>query len=414
METTIEKENKPDNLDGRSWYVNIGLVVTTFLVYLYSNRVPAHYYDYSFRVAENFLHGRIGLLEKQPSWLNEMIPFEGLYYSAFPLGSVLTMLPFSFLKFIGLIKDMPAASIAALTASLICVFLILIARKYEVTLLRKTMLIAAILFGTFMWTNLTVAGAWQLALGFAMLGELGAIYFTVYDRRPILAGFFFALAFGNRTEVILTAPIFMYLLSRENFKINSPASYVKDWKAVAGFCIVPFALGIATLYYNFIRFHHFGDFGYARIPGVLQEPWYRHGIFALAYIPYNMQEMLYTPWKTLKTFPYLVPTGFGGAIWWSSPFIFLLFRTGAKDKALKYTAWVAIVLMTFLLWIHGNPGGWQFSYRYAMVLLPWFFVILLENSPKKISAIEWALFVIAIIANAYATWLFHWTKYVTP
>ena len=63
-----------------------------------------------------------------------------------------------------------------------------------------------------MWANETMAGAWQLALGWAMLGELGAIYYTVYDRRPFLAGLFFALAFGNRTEILLTAPIFMFLL----------------------------------------------------------------------------------------------------------------------------------------------------------------------------------------------------------
>lgn len=393
---------------------NICLVFGTFLIYFFSNPNPSHYYNYTFLVAENFFHGRVGLVGKQPSWLNEMIPFEGLYYSAFPFGSVLTMLPFSFLKFIGLIKDMPGAFIGALTAALICVFLILIAGKYELPTTRKILLSAGVLFGTWMWTNLTFGGAWQLALGFAMLGELGAIYFSVYNRRPILAGLFFALAFGNRTEIILTAPVFMYLLSRENLQWSSPATYFKDWKAVAGFCIVPFVLGVTTLNYNFIRFHHFGDFGYARIPGVLQEPWYRYGIFALSYIPYNVQEMLYTPWRVLANFPYLVPTGFGGAIWWSSPFIILLFRPGAKDKTLKYTAWAAIVLMTFLLWIHGNPGGWQFSYRYAMVLLPWFFVILLENSPKKISALEWILFGLAFIANAYATWLFHWTKYVTP
>src|SRR3954454_9708515 len=71
-----------------------------------------------------------------------------------------------------------------------------------------------ILFGTFTWANLTFEGAWQLALGFAMLGELGAIYFSAFDRRPLLAGIFFAVAFGNRTECLLTAPILLYLLNR--------------------------------------------------------------------------------------------------------------------------------------------------------------------------------------------------------
>jgi hypothetical protein len=203
-------------------------------------------------------------------------------------------------------------------------------------------------------------------------------------------------------------------LSREKIKISEPLSYLKEWKPVALFCLVPFALGTATLFYNYLRFHSFGDFGYARIPGVLEEPWYRHGIFALAYIPYNFGEMLYTPWRRLGNFPYLVPTGFGGAIWWSSPFLLLLLRFGAKDKILKYTAWAAIVLMTFLLWTHGNAGGWQFSYRYAMVLLPWMYLILLETSSEETSALEWVLYILSFAANIFATWLFHWTDYVKP
>ena len=33
-----------------------------------------------------------------------------------------------------------------------------------------------------------------------MLGEAAAIWFTAYKPHPFLAGAFFALAFGNRTE----------------------------------------------------------------------------------------------------------------------------------------------------------------------------------------------------------------------
>ncbi len=34
---------------------------------------------------------------------------------------------------------------------------------------------------------------------------------------------------------------------------------------------------------------------------------------------------------------------------------------------------------------HGNPGGWQFSYRYATILLPWMFLLLAGNGPAKLS-----------------------------
>jgi len=198
----------------------IFFVVGTGIVYFFSNPNPQFYYDYTFRVAANFFDGRIGFTEKPPTWLNEFVPFENYYYSVFPFGSVLTMLPFAVLKIAGLVTEMPAALISAITTSGIAGFLFLISAHYQYTWRKRMLISAAILFGSWMWTNLAMAGAWHLALGFAMLGELGAIYFTIYNRKPLLAGMFFALAFGNRTEILLTAPIFMFLLFRKDFQLE--------------------------------------------------------------------------------------------------------------------------------------------------------------------------------------------------
>ncbi len=412
------------------------LIIGAGVIYYFSNPNPQHYYDYTFRVAENLLYGRIGIAEKPPSWLNEFVPFENYYYSVFPFGSVLTMLPLAFLKIIGIITDAPAALISAITTSGICIFLFLISAQYEYTWRKRILISMSILFGSWMWTNLAMAGAWHLALGFAMLGELGAIYFTVFNRKPLLAGLFFALAFGNRTEILLNAPVFIFLILKDNFRSGNAEAKTKDEKAknkahkptsdleitnhkpqtlnLAEFCVVPFILGVLTLIYNYVRFHSFTDFGYARIPGVLDEPWYRYGIFSVSYIPLNIQEMLYTPWKRVADYPYLVPTGFGGSIWWSSPFILFALRFGARSKVLKYSSWAAIIILTFVLWTHGNPGGWQFGYRYAMILLPWLFVILLENSPEEITPLEWFAYIASLVVNAYATYLFFWTDYVKP
>ena len=410
------------------------LIIFTFLIYYFSNPKPQHYYDYTFRVADNFLRGAIGFSEKPPPWLNEFVPFDENWYSVFPLGSVLTMIPFAFFKLIGVIKEMPAALISALTASGICWFLLQISAFYEQNGRKKLLIICAVLFGTWLWTNETFGGAWHLALGFAMLGTLGAIYYTVYKRRPVLAGLFFALAFGNRTEIILTAPILMFLLVGSEvknqkleieeersktvnqkletvFQIQNPKSKIQN---LITFCIVPFILGAATLIYNYLRFDSFTDFGYARIPGVLDEPWYKYGIFSIWYIPDQAYQMLFRLWLGKAEFPFLVPDGFSASILWSSPFILLMFRFGARDKILKYVSWTAIITLTFLLWLHGNSGGWQFGYRYAIVLLPWIFVILLENSPKKITTLEWFAYLFSIVINLYATYLFHWTNYIKP
>ncbi len=418
------------------------ITLATAVAYYLSNPKPQGYYDYTFRVAANILGGSVAFTEKQPAWLNEFVPFEGVYYSVFPLGSVVTMFPFALLKVAGLITDMPAAFIAALSAGVICLFLFLIGRRYNLDRVRLIVMSLGILFGTWMWTNLTMAGAWQLALGFAMIGELGAIYFTVYDRRPLIAGLFFAMAFGNRTEVLLTAPIFFWLSSRDRWSVRPGSAGGRDSTAfdrdsslsaalptnaggtdlwpptrlqiyrVAKFCVFPLMLGVTTLIYNYIRFHSITDFGYARIPGVLNEPWYNHGIFSYRYIPDQMWEMLWRPWETRSTFPYLVPNPFSSSILWSSPLVLFALRFGARDTALKYASWLAVLVLCVLLWMHGNSGGWQFGYRYAMVCLPWLFVIMLESSPRNLTPLERAAYGFSFVANMYATWLFHWTDYL--
>jgi hypothetical protein len=393
--------------------------VAAGVVYYLSNPSPQSFYDYTFRVAENLLRGRAAFTEPQPPWLNEFVPFEGFYYSVFPLGSVLSMVPAALLKIAGVITAMPSALIAAIFAAVSFWLLAAIGSRYAITRTRVLVMSAGVLFGTFAWTNVTMGGAWQLALAFAMAGELGAIWFTVFDRRPLIAGAFFALAFGNRTEILLTAPVFFWLLSRDGVtrrrgdaaKEKLPASALRR---VAEFSAVPFVLGVATLVYNYVRFHSFTDFGYARIPGVLDEPWYSHGIFSWRYIPGQMWEMLWKPWLRIEDFPYIVPEGFSSSIILSSPFLLYLVRFGGRDRVLKYAAWAAIIVLTLLLWTHGNAGGWQFGYRYAMVLLPWAYVIMLESAPAKLSPLEWTAYIASIAINLYATWLFHWTEYVKP
>ncbi len=386
------------NVVSKKWI----LALITFLIYFISNRLSGSYYDYTFRIAGALIQGELGLNQQPPDWLNEMIPVNGRYYSAFPLGSVLTMIPLAVLNKLRLIESFPGLFIAALLAGMTALSLFLISAKYNDGYQRRMALTIFPVFGTCMWANLAFAGAWHIALGFAVVGQLAAIYFILIEPRPLLAGLFFALAFGNRTEIILLTPIFVYLIYRT----------AGSRRAIAGFIAAPVALGLATLLYNYARFDSAFDFGYARIPGVLEEPWYRHGIFSIHAIPGNVKAMLFEPWQRVDHYPYLVPTGFGGSIFLSSPYLIYLFKPGTRDKGLKALSWCAIAILMPVLWCHGNPGGWQFSYRYSMELIPWIFLILLENGSSKISATEKILLIASIAINAYGTYLFLWTDYM--
>ena len=402
------------------------LAVSLFaaIAFYFSTKATLHDLDYTNQIASALLHGQLGLQEKPPDWLNEMIPWEGRYYSAFPLGAVLSMLPVALLRNTGLIQNFPGHHLAALIAGLCVYFFFGLAKAFGAAysslkaklLTRRIMLALFPIFGTWTWCNLGFGGAWQIALGLALLGQTAALYFTLVRPSPFVAGAFFALAFGNRTELLITLPLYLYLLWR------SPSERVITWKnlrpglrensrMLLRFLSLPVTLALLTAAYNFARFHSIFDFGYIHIPEVAQEPWYQHGLFSIQAIPWNIYTMLFQGYESLAYFPYIRPNGFGCSIFLASPFLCLLFRQGGRYKVV---AWVAIVLLTLVLWLHGNPGSWQFSYRYAMILPPWMFLLLTGNGPPKISVPEISLFAVSVAINAIATWQFLWTDQIQP
>ena len=395
----------------------LAIVAGVFLIYWFFNPAPMQHFDYTYRIAEALLHGRLGVYDA-PSWLNELVPAGNYYYSVFPLGSVLSMLPLALLKSARLIEVFPARFVAASLAAGSALFFFLLSAKQDISTRRRVMLAVFPVLATWAWCNLAYAGAWQLALGFALMSQAGALYFTLVDRRPLLAGFFFAIAFGNRTEVLLVAPLFIYLwcsLDAAEKRRSLRSRLFAHRREIAWFVSIPIVLGLATLAYNHARFGSIADFGYMRIPQVATEEYFKHGLFSVHSIPRNAKAMLFEGWNVVDRSPYLIPHGFGGSIFISCPLLLLLFRfRGVRNRSLIMVSWIAIVVLTLALWLHANPGGWQFSYRYGMILLPWMFLILLNNGKKQASKLEVALFLISVAINAYATYLFLWTDYVQP
>ena len=400
----------------RDVWVASALALAALVLFYFSIKATQQHFDYTARIASAFLQGQLGMDKQPPSWLNEMVPVDGRYYSVFPLGAVISMLPVAILQKFKLLHNFPGGALAALISGMSVWFLFRLSAVGAASVAKRIMLSMVLIFGTWTWCNLGFGGAWQLALGLALLGEIAALYFVLVEFRPLVAGAFFALAIGNRTEIVLCLPIFLYLLLKkiapEVTGLNAIAQKSRqNLRVLTYFLIVPVALGLLTAVYNYARFGSPFDFGYARIPRLLQEPWYQHGLFSLHAIPWNAYKMLFEGFHDRPDFPYITFHPFGCCIFLASPFLFLIFREGG---AYKVVVWIAIGLLTFALWTHGNPGGWQFSYRYGIVLLPWMFLLLLGNGPQEISVIEAALFVVSVTINAIASYQFLWTTQIHP
>ena len=357
------------------------------------------------------------------------------FYSVFPLGAVLVTVPSAILGKMHWVNGWPAHQTSSIVAGLCVFFFFGLSYVKEMSRMRRVMLSLFPIFATWTWTNLGFAGAWQMALGFAVLGQAGALYHTLIRPNPVLAGFWFAVAYGNRTELLITSPLYAYFwLSRPDPESNAPGMFeergsilhlLRFWRLrwsdvrdffrspqvinVFRFAAIPIILLIFTMAYNLPRFDSVKDFGYARIPGVLNEPWYKNGIFSFQAIRWNAYEMLFRGFSDIPTFPFIAPYGFGCSIFAPCPLLFLLFREGGPRRVV---CWIAILSLTLVLWMHGNTGGWQFSYRYAMVLLPWMFIVLAENGPKRLVIGETFLFLCSVALSGVGVYEFIWTNIV--
>src|SRR5439155_22926899 len=98
----------------RQLWVALGVSVCAAVAFYFSTNATVHDLDYTSEIASALLRGDLGLREKPPDWLNEMIPHGERYYSAFPLGAVLSMLPIAVLQKASVIQNFPGHVLAAL------------------------------------------------------------------------------------------------------------------------------------------------------------------------------------------------------------------------------------------------------------------------------------------------------------
>jgi hypothetical protein len=181
-----------------------GLAVGVGLAFLVLAIRPYYQqFNYTFLIATAILDGHLGLATG-PSWLNELVPMRGQFYSVFPLGAVLSVLPFSLLVRLRLLGQYPTAWVVALLAGGCtgAAYWYTYARR-DLTQPKRVLLALWLVGGTWFMTNLLFSGAWQIALGFAVVGELAALVFTVVRPQPVLAGLGFP-------SLLVTAPNYYF------------------------------------------------------------------------------------------------------------------------------------------------------------------------------------------------------------
>src|SRR5207253_9088667 len=135
----------------KDFWLAIGLSILAAFIFFFTAKATMHDFDYTGRIASALLHGHLGLDKRPGSWLNELVPFEGKYYSVFPLGAVLSVLPVALLQQAGWIHSFPAQVLTALIAGLCVFFFFGLSSVGTKSIARRIVLALFPIFGTWTW-----------------------------------------------------------------------------------------------------------------------------------------------------------------------------------------------------------------------------------------------------------------------
>ncbi|HEX8940378.1 MAG TPA: hypothetical protein VF763_09455 [Candidatus Limnocylindrales bacterium] len=376
-------------MERRDWLgPSVALFAISFAVLTFVNDGRRADLGYFVPLADAFLHGRLGLTEA-PSWLNELVPRNGLFYVVYPPLPALVVLPF--VALFGPDVDQARISILLGALNVALAWQVVAAMGVSRRFAHLTGLVFA--FGTVTWYSAQAGSSWHFAHVCALACSLLAIRVVQADGRTWLAGFLLAAAGLSRLPVFLALPFFVASLAEraireERGEPTGFASLVPGLRLRLGEVpvqrfvrlAVPFgvALALPVAAYGLYDLARFGsplENGYALIPGLLQEDQYRAGFFSLHNVPRELYAMFLTAPVQVGSFPWIQPRLLGGlSIVLTTPLFLWSIRSRTADWC-TVGAWLTVLLVLVPTLLHADPGGAQFGFRYAQDVYP--FLLLL-------------------------------------
>ncbi len=368
----------------------------TTLVYL-STSTGKTPYDYFSRLADAFLKGKYWI-EENPPWLSELIPKDGRFYIVHPPMPAILLLTFRAIFGELFQQQFLAHIIGGLTALSVYRISLKIKKDQKLAILSSLM----VGVGSIVWYMSSVGSSWYLGQTTACLFLLLAIEKLLENKKPFLIGILIGAAYLSRIHTIISLPFFIFNLKKKDIG--------NVLKMIAG--ILPFF--IFNSLYNYLRFGTIFDKGYYLIPHIFEEPWYQKGLVHPSYIPSHLKIILLGMPKTTEQFPYIIPSWNGLAIWITTPSFILSLLGPIKNKLVKL-AWLAIFLISLVIFCHGSTGFTQFGYRFAVDFYPFLILLtILGASRIKNKKIYPLLVFLSFIVNLWGIlWInkFKWVSF---
>jgi len=349
--------------------------------------------------ANAFLEGRLDIPDK----LSDVSVFEGKYYVPFPPFPALLLTPL--VALLGV--ERTNATLVAVVLTILSVYtLFRILKQIEID--NGTILWVGFGFflGTGYWYTVRMSTlVWYFAHVVSVAFILLAVRETLGKGRGILAGLFLGAALLSRQLTVYTSVFLLIALwiHRKNISTRARLREAVGFSFSLGLCLA------AYLFYNWARFGHFLDTGYAYLDlgEFLESRVSKYGLFHPAYFPFNFVYMfLQGPHLVFEDG--LFPIGMdklGTSLVYASPFVITAFFA-RWNGALLTGAWCSIGLTLFHMLLYYNNGWIQInSQRFSLDFLPLLILLVALSSRRVDNRILRAAIAYSVFLNILALFI---------
>ena len=404
----------PENLID-SFGIPIVLFLLAALVYGIVNHGRTATLNYFVPLANALVHGQLGLSAAY-SWLGEVVlgP-NGLYNVVYPPAPAVVLTPFVLLFGVGFEQAQASILLGALNVALMS----LVLDQMGFRRMMRVVLSLVFGFGTIVWYSAQNGTAWHFAHVVSIFFILLTILACQRNARTWLIGLLFAGAVLSRLPLIAAEPFLLaylvYRTRREQDRDPTPFgvpdnrdpislrmvdldAYLRLAAPAAFALAIPLALYVA---YNQLRFGSFFETGTAMIPGLLDSPVYRNGLFSMLAIPGNLVAMFAALPKVAPNFPFFQPPYVGSlSVILTTPLLLWAVMARPRDW-FTVGCWVTVGLLLVPTLLRADPGGVQFGFRYAQDFYPFVFLLAARGLRGRIGPVAGIAIAIGFTVNLW-------------
>lgn len=388
------------------------LFLAAFAVYTLTSPGATAYDQYA-RFADAMLHGSLSLPQR-PAHL-EMAEYQGRAYFSNPPTPALLLLPIVWLAEHPPLREVlsrwnggwgvPLNALQTFLSLLLGALSVALARVAlgRIPVSRRAANWGAALFGfgSIHWYHATIGSVWYIA----QIAHSTMMWLLVCEwlgrARSVLLGLAFAAAFWCRMETIAVAPF--VLVARADKWLFPLADEIVPrvrlgWLIGFGAPIV--AVVALNAGYNWVRFGVFTNWAYQML---IEKPEVRglfpHGLMSWEYWPGHVHVLFKAKPIFQNTFPWVVPSVGGLAIWATTPAFIYAFR--APLDRLTLACWLGILIFLAELFQFGGTGMTQLGYRFAMDFYPLLTVLTIRGMDPPFRWWHAGFIALCIFANAW-------------